>query len=173
MPTTPATLALERTAAYSAMLKVAGSALPLDQRALAEFLEDWPEAACTRDETFIPRGRAIAAVRLVTVETSSKVATEERSLSASRSALQQAKVEGAESALPAHVVFACVTYLGLAPRTFSLRVSVLTGEKAPMFRLHLAKFEQHAQEMGQELADLVRSLKAGPPVFVGSYKAAP
>lgn len=170
-----ATFAPERTAAYSALLKAASS--QLSQRDLAEFLEDWPdECSCMRNGAPVALGQAIAAARLVTQESAAKLITSDQALSATRSAFQETKVDAQPGggSLPSHITFTCEPFLGFEARAFLLRVTVLTGDKAPMFRLHIAKLEQHNQEMGRELAAIVRAACGDKtPVHVGTYKVAP
>ena len=63
-------------------------------------------------------------------------------------------------------------YAGLQERTFSLRLSVLTGDRAPSIVLRVIKQEEHIEQMAEELAGLVRgALKDTAPVVIGAFSA--
>ena len=168
-----AVLALKATAAYTALSNIA-SGHPKSQRDVAEWLEDWISivAATDADEQTIHIKRAIAAVRAITIDAARKVESEERSLSATRSALEQVTASSKGQPLPALLSVELEPYMGLEPRTFAVRVGVLTtGDKQPQLVLRIVKAEQHAEEMAQELAALVRTELGDVPAMLGAYQA--
>lgn len=165
----------QQTAAYKAMLAVAGGA-QLSQLQLAEFLEDWPgHIQCFNEDDAIAPPLAIAAVRKITIEGMRKQGAEVGSLSASRSTFESVQATSANP-LPTHIYFQAKPYDALLERTFVMRVGIFTGDK-PTLNLRVVNLELHQQEMAQEMAELVRTEVAKafsngtpPPVHVGSYK---
>ena len=168
-----AVLALKATAAYTALSNIA-SGHPKSQRDVAEWLEDWANivTAIDADEQPIHIKHAIAAVRAITIDAARKVESEERSLSATRSALEQVTASSKGQPLPALLSVELEPYMGLEPRTFAVRVGVLTtGDKQPQLVLRIVKAEQHAEEMALELAALVRTELGDVPATLGAYQA--
>jgi uncharacterized protein YfdQ (DUF2303 family) len=159
------------TAAFAAVQKVNRSAM--SQQEAAEFLEDWTghwKALHDNDEMSIPA--AIAAVRNITIEALRKAEATVSQLSASQSAFEQVKATSGANKLPTHIYFTCVPYLGFEERLFVLRLGIRTGDKAPAITLRIVNAEQHTEQMGQELADKVRtSIGDSAPVHLGSYSA--
>ncbi len=170
-------LELEQTAAYRAMRFVCN--IHKSQAALAEFLEDWPDAvrAMTNGEP-LQTPKAIAAIRKITIESLRKLESEAQQLSTTRSAFESVAATSTEK-LPTHIAFTCVPYAGLTERTFVLRLSVHAGDKVPSLSLRIAKEELHAEEMAKELFQILRERVAHSvgeeqpiPVLIGGYSAA-
>lgn len=171
-----ATLALDKTADYQALLQHAtGSAF--SQSTIAEFFEDWQLGMGfkNQDGGEIAPAKAIAAIRKISIESAKKVESEEQSLSATKSAFESIKAASVE-AIPTHITFCCTPYHGLLGRTFTMRLSVHTGGASPTLSLRIVKFEQHQQAMAAELVALVESqIKDSSeqayemPVLIGTY----
>lgn len=167
-----AKLAPVKTAAYAALLGVNGR--PQNQQATAEFIEDW--ASVARLQFFnadgdIPQGKALAAIRRITVEALRKVESEEQQLSANRTAFESVKASSQEP-IPTTIYYTCKPYADLEERTFVLRLSILTNEK-PALVLRIQNLEAHVEAMGNELAQLVQQAMGGAlPVLLGSYSKA-
>lgn len=166
-----AKLALRATAAYTALRKIT-EAGATTQRAVAEFMEDWPgELTFYREGATLTPPQAIAAVRDITIEHLKKQGSSDQQLSAERSSFEKIAAAG-DLPLPTHVYFKCVPYLGLTERTFVMRLGLQTGGQAPAISLRIATLERHAEEMAIELANLTRqTLSDQVPVLVGSYAA--
>lgn len=167
-----ATLRLKATAAYLALTKIAdGSAKT--QRDVAEWLEDWQPIieAINEEGGAIATKHAIAAVRAITIDAARKVESEEKSLGATRSALEQVTASSKGQPLPAILRVSLVPYQGLISRTFSVRLGVLTTGNTPSLTLRVAMAEQHAEEMAQELAADVRANLSDVPAMLGAYQA--
>lgn len=160
-------------AAYGAMLQLNGRAL--SQQDAAELLEDWPGywAAFHDGEAMSNHAAVIAAVRNITIEALRKAESSVGQLSAQQSTLDQIKASSGANKLPTHIYFKCVPYLGFNERTFVLRLSIHTGEKAPSLKLRIVNREQHLEELGRELAEKVRNALDGKlPVHLGAYTVA-
>lgn len=167
-----AKLEARKTAAYQALLTHA-SGRALTQTTAAEFLEDWPELIeCFNDEGPIKPPKAIGALRKLTIEAMRKLESSEQSLSASKSAFESVQATSADP-IPTTIYFKCVPYKDLAERMFVLRLGVQTGGDKPAIVLRIVKAELHAEEMANELADLVRDALGGTmPVLLGAYAKA-
>ncbi|MFN7155056.1 MAG: DUF2303 family protein [Acidovorax sp.] len=162
-----------KTAPYTALLAINGRLQ--SQQALAEFIEDW--GALARLQFFnadgeISNGKALAAVRRITIENLRKVDSEEQQLSANRTAFESVKASSQEP-IPTTIYYTCKPYADLEERTFVLRISIITGDKAPSLVLRIQNLEAHVEEMGKELAKLVQTAISGAmPVLLGSYSKA-
>jgi uncharacterized protein YfdQ (DUF2303 family) len=164
-----AVLEARRTAAFQAMLAVAGGNAH-SQQVIAEFLEDWPSmVSCYNDEGAIPAAKAIAAIRKVTIEAMRKMESVEKQHAASRSAFESIQASSTEP-LPTLVYFETVPYHGLASRLFVLRLGIRTGSEKPAITLRVQNLEQHDEDMATELADLVRDNVKTVPVLLGTYQ---
>lgn len=168
-----ARLALSKTAPYQALTTIANGH-GNTQRNVAEFLEDWQHLIqCFAEDAEVKPHQAIQAVRRITIESLHKLESEEKSLSATRSALESVTASSREP-IPTLVYFRCKPFAELAERTFVLRLGVLTGDKAPAISLRIVKPEEHAEAMCDELASKLRDGLAGDqplPIVVGTYQA--
>lgn len=168
-----AKLQLKKTAAYSALLAHANGS-GLKQSTVAEFLEDWMDQIhCANDAGEITLPKAIAAIRKLSIESMRKLESSEQQLGASRSAFESVQATSVDP-LPTSIAFVCHPYNDLDSRTFVLRLGIHTGGDKPAITLRIVKAEQHAEDMAQELSDLIaESLTSGEiPVLLGSYSKA-
>jgi uncharacterized protein YfdQ (DUF2303 family) len=164
-----AVLEARRTAAFSALQHIANGQ-PRSQQEIAEFMEDWPSmVSCFNDEGTISPAKAIAAVRKVTIEAMRKMESQEKQLSASRSAFESVQATSTEP-LPTLVYFETVPYHGLASRLFVLRLGVRTSGDKPTITLRVQNLEQHEEEMANELAELVSATVKTTAVLLGTYQ---
>lgn len=164
-----AVVALERSAAFSALLAIANGQ-PRKQTDVAEFLEDWAPFVTCRNSDVIGTGQAAAAVRNITIEAAKKVTSSEQQLGTERSAFESVQASSGDN-LPTTIEFLCEPpYFGLSTRTFTLRLSVLAADK-PAIVLRVVKLEEHQEGMAVEFAQLVREALDGEmPVAIGTYK---
>lgn len=161
-----------KTAAYQALLAITRG--PITQLQAAEFFEDWAgELAFYTDDAQVTPRQAVAAVRRITIEALAKVESEEQSLSATRSAFESVTASSKDP-IPTRIYFSCKPFADLATRCFILRLGVLTGDKTPRLVLRMLKAEEHAEEMAEELCELVRDATVSNPipVLVGQYTKA-
>lgn len=159
-----ATLSLQKTAAFKALLQIEGKRM--DQKSAAEWLEDWaPHLAATiRGEDgpeFYPLSKAIAAVRLVTLKTNTEQEHEDRDYGATRSTMASVEAKSRDQPLPNFLEFTCNPYHGLPERTFRLRIALITSDGDPEFRFRMVQAEQEQEEMADDFADLIRQEMGG------------
>lgn len=171
-----AKLKLVKSAAFDALLSVNGK--PLLQKDAAEFLEDWNDLLqFYQGSTELTPGKAIAAVRKITIESARKLETTTQNFSDTASAFEQVTASSTEP-LPEIAYFKCVPYEGLPERTFALRVSILTGEDKPRLVLRIQRLQLQLQEMANELTAIVQRTLSGTdgeheggiPVVRGSFQ---
>lgn len=167
-----AVYAPKKTAPFKALLAIA-TGNQVTQRAVAEFLEDWPGLTqFFHDGTELQPGRAIQAVRSINIEELRKLGSQQEQLSETRTAFESIKATS-EHTLPTHIYFKCEPYMGLPERTFVLRLGVHTGGEKPAISLRITTFEKHAEQMAQELVDKVKGAFGidSLPMVIGTYKA--
>ena len=168
-----AKLAPRRTAAFDALQQFAGR--QHSQQAVAEFLEDWAphvELQLFNDSDAITLPKALAAVRRITIESARRVDSEQQQLSANMTAFESVQASSKEP-LPTTVYFTTTPYADLQPRTFVMRLAIHTGGNAPALTLRIQNMEKHTEEMGQELAELVRqTIGDRLPVLLGDFSKA-
>ena len=159
----------DSTAAMIALLGMANGS-GRKQSDVAEWMEDWAgHITCFNDAGEIPPGKAVAAIRKVTIDTLRRIESEEQQLSASTSAFQSVTASSKEP-LPTTMYFRCDPYNGFAERLFVLRLSVSTANEKPAIGLRIVKREQHTEDVANELADQVRAaIDASTPVMLGTY----
>lgn len=164
-----AALAMRKTAAFIALLKIA--AQHQQQVSVAEFLEDWREhIQCSNANGDVPTPRAVAAVRKITIEEMGRRQSEVQQLSVSRSAMETVKAVESDD-LPTTITFTCVPYVGLPGRAFSVRLGIITGAK-PSLSLRVVNIERHEEEMADELVGLVEAaVDPAIPCLAGAYHA--
>ncbi len=165
-----ARVTIKRTAAYQAMLNIAGGQ-GQKQATVAEFLEDWPDQiGCFNDAGLISTPKAIAAIRKLTIESMRKLESSEQQLSASKSAFESVQATSVDP-IPTTAIFRCQPYPELMERAFALRLSIQTGNDKPTISMRVIKIEEHQEQMAKELAELIAQGFDGEaiPVLIGGY----
>lgn len=164
-----ATLSLPKTAAFEELLAKNGR--PMDQKELAEWLEDWAPQLKVTAENGEPLNlpAAVAAVRRITIGAKSESTSEERTFGGRRSAMSEVEAQNKDT-LPAFIEFTCEPYHGLDERTFRLRVSLITGE-IPKLIMRIVRLEHHQEEMAKEFREhLIHALDGNlVQTFVGNF----
>lgn len=165
-----ARLDLPRTPDLNELYRLNGE--PKDQKAMAEWLEDWGPQLQVIGENgeALNLSSAVAAVRRITVAAHSEATSEESTFGSRRGAMSEVEAKNKDT-LPAFIDFTCIPYHGLESRTFRLRVSLLTGEK-PRLSLRIIRLEQHQEEMAEEFHERLENELDGQLIdtFVGRFK---
>lgn len=166
-----AVLTMKRTAAFDALLALSGK--PLAQQAFLDWLEDWlPHIAFTgSDEVLISPAKAIAAVRLVTIDAKRTAEHKVEPMAASRSTFEQVEAKSREG-LPHGFAFHCEPYSGLDERKIRVRLGIRTSGEAPAFVPTIVGAEALSESLAQELGQLLNGLFAGEAVdtLVGTFQ---
>lgn len=167
-----ATLTLPQSAAYKALLNYADN--PLNQLQLSNFIEDWGDIMGITDVSGEVISPAVAAseARSVTIERAREINSSVGDFENSASAFERVGAKN-KATLPAWINFTCTPYLGLQERTFKVRVSLLTGDDKPRFKLRIVGLEQMQEQLTDEFqAVLNKALKsANCELFAGEFSA--
>ncbi|WP_339781308.1 DUF2303 family protein [uncultured Marinobacter sp.] len=165
-----ALLKLKRTSTFEEVLKINGD--KLEQRLLAEWMEDWVDVLAATNEHGepMPMSAAVAAIRRITIGANAETTSEETSFSSKRSAMAEVEAKNRDH-LPAFLQFTCEPYQGLSERTFTLRLNVITGEN-PRIGVRIVRLETAEEEMAKELEELLRKGFEDTAVrtFVGTFQ---
>ncbi|MFB2704255.1 DUF2303 family protein [Marinobacter shengliensis] len=165
-----AKLSLQKTEAFQELLGINGKRF--DQRQLAEWLEDWIDHLQTFAEdgrTELSLAASVAAIRRITIGTNAEATSEEQTFSSRRSAMAEVEAKHKDQ-LPAFLKFTCEPYQGLQERTFTVRLSLITGEK-PQISARIVRLETAQEDMAKELEEKLRSGFEDSEVrtFVGEF----
>lgn len=165
-----AIISLRSTAAYKALLANASGSWRT-QKEVAEFMEDWMEQMQFFNDNHgeLSPGRAIAAIRKITIESMRKMESSEQTLSAAKSAFESVQATSADP-IPTVLYFKTEPFQYIEERTFVLRLGVSTQGDKPLLNLRIQKLEEHQQEMAQEFAGLMGKHFTDVPIIIGSYK---
>lgn len=147
-------LCLVKTAAYNSMLELNGR--KLDQKKLSDWIEDWKDSikAVGIDGKPLTAMQSASAVRKITIEASRKMESEVGDFSAHMSAME--KIEASSSMImPAIIEFTCKPYRDLIERTFTLHLSVLTGDDKPVLVMRALQLESTEEEITEEFKSLI------------------
>lgn len=165
-----ALLEMKETESFRELLNINGG--KLDQRTLAEWMEDWRdhiEALAEDQNAIIPTGPAVAAIRKITIGSTAEATSETQTFSSRQSAMAEVEAKNRDQ-LPAFLKFTCEPYQGLEERTFTLRLSLITGE-SPRISLRIVRLETQQEEMAKELEEKLRTGFEDTPVktYVGTF----
>lgn len=163
-----ATLTLKPTAAYKALAEVVGRSL--SQQQLAEFLEDWaPHITASAGELQLNTPTAINAIRNMSIKAIAEVNTQVGDLSNRRSAMEEIEARSLET-LPTTFVFSTKPYDPLSVADITLRLSVITGEKAPVLKLRWVGQEAQQEAFAEEFQQVLASEIGGfVHLTIGTY----
>lgn len=163
-----AMLLLKPTAAYSAVLAIAGKLL--SQRELAEWMEDWAHCLQVRaGEEVLAVAAACAAVRNITIKAGSERTHTEHNFGAARSAMDEIEAKS-QDRLPTELVVVTEPYDGLLPQSIVLRLSVITGEK-PQLKLRWVREEAQHEEIAQDFKRVIQQEVGGSAIVtLGTFR---
>lgn len=163
-----ASLTLEKSAEFASLLGIHGS--NKNQQQVAEWMEDW-EANITAMNSAgeaIDLKAAIAAVRKISIEANRKVGTEVKSLSSERSMLETINAD-TDANRPHFLDFKCTPYKEMDEMVFPIRLSIITGEKDPVLRLHIRRFDLLKEQIAETFADkLTAAMESSEPPGAGT-----
>ncbi|CAH3672890.1 TPA: DUF2303 family protein [Klebsiella oxytoca] len=166
-----ASIKLKKTAPFRALLAINGD--HLNQKQIAEWLEDWSDYLLTFDASgnTMTIAQAAQAVRRVTIQQATQADHEDSDFSGKKSLMQSIEASSKE-VMPVAFEFKCVPYEGLGERRFSLRNSLLKSSD-PVFVLRIVQLEAQEEAIANEFRDLLVGKFDGKPVdtFIGNFKA--
>lgn len=149
-----ASIDLQMTAAYKALLSIAGQ--PMNQKAAANFIDDWADnmVIATMDGEVMTDKQASKQLREITIE---QVRSSESNVGDfSESMSQMEKIEAKnQDRIPSEIVFTCDPFYGLDKRAFIVKVAILTGESKPHIVFRIVKIEAQKEDMAKEFKELL------------------
>src|SRR5690606_3890188 len=165
-----AKLSLQKTEAFQELLKINGDRF--DQRRMAEWMEDWIDHLQTFGEDGtkeLSLAASVAAIRRITIGTTAESTREEQTFGTRQSAMAEVEPKHKDQ-LPAFLKFTCEPYQGLQERTFTVRLSLITGDK-PQISARIVRLETAEEEMAKELEEKLRTGFEDSEVrtFVGEF----
>lgn len=164
-----AKLTMVKTAPFKALHAVNGQRL--EQRAAAEWLEDWRAHIMVLDvdgEQLMLQ-KACAALRSMTVEHISKVERSVGDFSESEGVLASVTAKAKNEAQPAVFRFGCSPYEGLSERSFEVRISAIIERGGVAFTYRIMRYEDEVEKMAQELADRLDEKLTKGKLFLGKF----
>ncbi|SDF23326.1 DUF2303 family protein [Phytopseudomonas seleniipraecipitans] len=163
-----ASITLKRTAAFKAVEAIVGKRL--SQKELAEWLEDWARnLEASAGDARLNIVQAIAGIRHMTIKATSQRDSSVGDVSERRSAMDEIEAKSQET-LPTSFSFTTVPYEGLQPTLISLRLSVITGENAPVLKLRWVGEEAQREEFADEFKNVLSSEIGGlVPLTIGTF----
>ena len=166
-----AILSLSATAPYKALRELTGCN-PHEQRALAEWIEDWRHYITPHDKDGkeLEIKRALAAVRNVEILAKAHSEHSDEDFASRRSSLEQIEAKSRHG-LPVGFTFTCEPYHGLQSRTIDVRLSLLTSGNAPRFSARIVGLEAMYDEMHQELSKMLAENLDPEMILSGEFKA--
>lgn len=149
-----ATLQLDKTAAFKALLKVDGT--ELNQKTAANFIDDWADnmTIVARTGEAMTASQAAKQLREITIERASNVESNVGDFSESMSAFEKIEAKN-QDMIPSTIEFTCQPYHGLSARAFTIRVSILTGGPRPEISFRIIKLEAQEEDMAEEFKEIL------------------
>lgn len=161
---------LERTPEYLAIQSLCNNA-PHTQRDLIHFIEDWADCIQAIDQSGEPMKpeKAIAALRKITIESTSSTETEDGDFKGSKSRFDTVEAKS-NIGLPAAFTFTCAPYKELPPHQFMIRLSIRTGGEKTAINVRMVKQQQHKQLMAEQFQKVIfEQLNDTGSVLIGTF----
>lgn len=165
-----AELAMQYTPEYAALAAVCGK--DLSQRDLLDWIEDWNHILYPQiDDKEVTVAQAVAAISSVRIDKNGSRTHEEKNFGAARTAMEEIEARSKEGNLPNRFGVSCSVYPDTENRTITARLSLLTGDEKPRFRLRIMGLDAIKKDIAEEVQASIRAgLASGVRVFVGAIK---
>jgi len=168
-----ATLKLDATAPYAALLNIDGKRL--DQRTLIDWIEDWQDYLRPygdHPDDVKPFSAALAAIREVKITKRRETDNNVGDFKQSRSVLEDVEASSKQG-LPGGFVFTTEPYTGLPVRQFRVRLALLSGdEDKPLLSLRVIRLDLEKQEIAKDFKSvLFRELGEKADLYIGTFKS--
>ncbi|WP_373078665.1 DUF2303 family protein [Zhongshania sp.] len=151
-----AEVALRKTQCYQSIIDILHNKAN-EQRALAEWLEDWEGFA----ECFTSNGEplelnaAVRAVRKIDLTQQRKSQSEDSDFKVSRGVMESVELDSSEQ-FPAAINVICEPYYGLPARTIRLRTSIRTDTNRPSILTRIVGYEALVDDLANEFAKVMQ-----------------
>ena len=148
----------------------------MSQSETIDFIEDWSHLLnafkTTSDGSSVDISipKVISAIRKVKIDSKSTTEVTQENFKAQTSRLDSVEASSDEG-LPDLITFSAIPYMGLSRRTFTLRLSILSGSSYPRLRLRIIGLEKHQEEIAQEFkALLTKEIGSNGKVTIGTFR---
>jgi uncharacterized protein YfdQ (DUF2303 family) len=165
-----AILTLKKTAAFIAYENLFART-DLDQRLLAEWLEDWRDYISCIDSNglYLPIKQVINTVRKITIEGVRKSDSAEENFSSSKSTLESITAKSEAGEPPAVLIFDTEPYTGLPNIKLRFRISIRTGGDKVRFGAFRIQEGVDTESIGRIFAEIIaEQMPEGCSVIIGS-----
>lgn len=168
-----ATFELKKTAEYRALHRLLDTAY-LNQRELAEFMEDWMDLITCTDaaDNNLDTAKAIRAIRKITIKTASEHESSVQNLSTSKSNMEKMDAVSQYEDLPGSIYFHCIPYHGLNNYSFPMRFSIKISNSERdqvMIGLRPIQFEKIVEDYVREFQASLQTALDDVEVYMGSF----
>lgn len=166
-----ARLSLLKTAEFKDLLNIDGRTL--DQRQVAEFLEDYRgNIVCFDSEgEVLDIKKSIAAIRRVTINSSAESESEQNDFSNSKSRIEKHTAGSTVNTLPSGFRFTCEPYNGLPVRSFETRIALRGGDDIEL-TIKVKTLEKQFELIAKDFAKTVEEkVENNVSVYIGSFNA--
>jgi uncharacterized protein YfdQ (DUF2303 family) len=140
--------------AFSVMKNINGKRL--SQQELIDWIEDWHHIVTASkvgdDGGYMSTAAAVSAIRTLKIDVKAQQTNTVGNYGASRSALEEVEANR-EGSLPGFLSIRTAPFDGFKDRTFTLRLSVLTGAEKPALSLRWQQQEHQCEEIAQEFKE--------------------
>lgn len=161
-------------AAFTAVQKINGQ--KLTQQQCIDWIEDWSHVltASGTDGAYMSMAAAVSGIRHMKLVQKGERKSSVDNMAASRSTMEEIEAKS-ETTMPAYLTVRTEPFDGFTPRSFLLRVGVLTGGNDGSFTLVLRwqQQEHQCEEIAQEFKELLESELGGlsDSLVVGTFDA--
>lgn len=166
-----AQLTPDQTPDFNEIVLQHGQRMP--QKRLAEWLEEWRDnlSAIGPDDEEIPIKKAIAAIRKITIEAGREQDHSVGTLSEKHTSIERIEASSRQGVLPVGFIFKCSPFANFDERDFHLWISLLTGDKTPVFVLRILMLCKHNVEIGLEFEGLIKNALTDKSVdiYIGDF----
>jgi uncharacterized protein YfdQ (DUF2303 family) len=156
--------------AFAAMRAICGK--KLTQQELIDWVEDWHHVVSAQNagEAFMGTAEAVAGIRSMKIDTKGQQTSTVNNFGAARSAMEEVEANR-DGGMPAFLTLRTEPFERLMPRSFVLRVSILTGGDKPALTLRWQRQEHQCEEIAQEFKELLVSELGGlsDSLVVGTF----
>lgn len=162
---------LTKTAPYKALLQLDGS--KLEQRQMAEFIEDWADffEAFDSDGQVVEIHKAAAAIRDLDYEHVRGSSRHVSDFAQKQSEYENMATKTKDDlVLPAVFVFKCHPYNSLKEYRFEMRLSVIRNEVLVLRIKRLEETQEKiAQDFLEEVQQQLQNAKIKAPIYIGTF----
>ena len=152
-----ASLGLNITPEFAGLMAVCGK--DITQRDLIDYMEDWGGLmiAPYDGDKEITLLSAMAAIRNVEISQKASTAHQETNFEIKRAAMEEVGVKSNNGSLPSHFEIKCALYLDPSMRTIITRLSMLTGNDKPKFRLRIVCLDTLKKDVALEVQGQIKA----------------